>query len=746
MSGALIREDWEGRTIDGKLPLLEWLGGGEGRGVFLTVRQGIQRAAIKLIAAEGVEADAYVAQWETAKALTHENLMPILESGRCVVDGVELVYVVMEHAEDNLSRIVGEHALAETEAVSVFVPVLSALAYLHSQKVVHGHVKPSNILSVGGKWKLASDDLWVAGGVTKQLGRPDDYNAPESLDGKLSPPVDIWSTGVTLVEAMTQRLPAWNWSTERAPIVPPSMPFLFAEAVRESLRVDPAARCSIPEMRSLLDGRGAAEPVAPPVRTARFAAVSVPAATSPMKVKQPGAEPVSAKAEVRTVAKWPVAAKSAGTQVAEAPIPVRAEAKQAAVDPPRAVTEQVAKAPEPVQAEAQTERREIEPVTDPIVPVAAGVGQATPVAETVAEQPLPVHAEAEPLVLTEVPVDEPEVVAKAENAAEEKPTAAAKPKERLLIDALGYSDPEPERTQANVKPAPKPERDEYAPDALFHRSIAYDDDDVEERGGFRFGRFLLVVVALVVVAGVLVNHFHPEWIPWTALGEKVSALRSSSTQTPQQPAQQPPAQPAAQQAAQAPASAPAPAATQPAPPSATGAEEQAASPSGSAAGATGTQSAAGTESSGATSSGATGTADAATSNGKTNTASPAVAEAPSRGRQTREAQQAPERAANAEGGVAERVLPNVAPGARSSMRRPIEVEVRVSVDRDGVVRNAESTNYGPGNYFARTSVRAAHAWRFNPPLRGGRPEPSEWLLRFNFTRATTEAIATQEGR
>ena len=101
---------------------------------------------------------------------------------------------------------------------------------------------------------------------------------------------------------------------------------------------------------------------------------------------------------------------------------------------------------------------------------------------------------------------------------------------------------------------------------------------------------------------------------------------------------------------------------------------------------------------------------------------------------------------NANGEVRDRVVPNVSPAARSSMRRPVEVEIRVAVDRLGTVERAEYMDYGPGNYFARTAYRSAHEWKFAPPLRNGQPQASVWMLTFSFTRRNTEVTATEEDR
>jgi TonB family protein len=101
---------------------------------------------------------------------------------------------------------------------------------------------------------------------------------------------------------------------------------------------------------------------------------------------------------------------------------------------------------------------------------------------------------------------------------------------------------------------------------------------------------------------------------------------------------------------------------------------------------------------------------------------------------------------NSEGLVAKRVMPNVAPGALAGMRRPVEVVIRVSVNREGAVSDASYVSPGPGNYFARQAQRAAQSWTFTPPTRNGNAERSVWVLRFNFEREKTEATASLESK
>jgi len=78
------------------------------------------------------------------------------------------------------------------------------------------------------------------------------------------------------------------------------------------------------------------------------------------------------------------------------------------------------------------------------------------------------------------------------------------------------------------------------------------------------------------------------------------------------------------------------------------------------------------------------------------------------------------------------------------MRAPLVVVLRVTVNRSGSVADASYVSPGSGNYFARVAQRAAEQWKFDPPLREGRPQASVWQLRFYFSRGHVEASETEE--
>jgi protein TonB len=118
-----------------------------------------------------------------------------------------------------------------------------------------------------------------------------------------------------------------------------------------------------------------------------------------------------------------------------------------------------------------------------------------------------------------------------------------------------------------------------------------------------------------------------------------------------------------------------------------------------------------------------------------------TAHAPSAGEQQTASQGAAAKAA-----VAERVLPDVLPAARESIRGQVNVKVRVTVDPDGQVSNAALASPGPSKYFARVALEAAQRWRFQPAQVDGRPVSSAWLLQFQFTQAGTEVTPVQAER
>src|SRR5580698_2017940 len=158
-----MNESWkrlEGRVVAEKFQLLSYLAGSDVSAVFLTSIKmpggDSKEAAIKLIYANTTDAQKQLSLWTSTRELEHQNLIRVFESGRCEIDGTQLLYVVQEYAEENLAQILPERALTPEEVREMLPPLLGALQYLHGKSLVHGDIRPANILAIGNDVKLSS--------------------------------------------------------------------------------------------------------------------------------------------------------------------------------------------------------------------------------------------------------------------------------------------------------------------------------------------------------------------------------------------------------------------------------------------------------------------------------------------------------------------------------------------------------------------------------------------------------------
>ena len=258
-------KQWEGQVVNGKFPLLRYLGGSEYSAVFLTeFHQGErpQRAAIKLIPAGGEADELQLSRWRATVALSHPHLISIFDEGRCEVAGVALLYVVMECAEENLAQVLPARALTPEEAREMLESVLDVLAHLHGKGFVHGHLKPINIMADDGdQLKLSSDGLRRAGEPLERAGRRDEYDPPEHSPDAFAPvnttssAGDVWSLGMTIVETMTQTRVGTSSAEQRETLVPLTLPEPFLDIARHCLLRHPQERWTVSEIAARLQGR-----------------------------------------------------------------------------------------------------------------------------------------------------------------------------------------------------------------------------------------------------------------------------------------------------------------------------------------------------------------------------------------------------------------------------------------------------------------------------------------------------------
>ena len=240
---------FENQVVDNKYPLRQCLSASETSAVFLTELSELdnRKAAIKLASVDPANAELQLYRWRRAATLSHPHLLQIFQAGRCRLDHRTLLYVVMEYAEENLAQVLPTRPLTTMETRAMLEPALDALGYLHGSGFVHGRLTPANIWAIEDKVKISSDTLVEVGDSLGRITEATAYDAPETAVGRATPAADIWSLGVTIVEALTQHLPAWNTS-QSEPVFPEMLPEPFLSIARRCLQRDPVQRPGVADI------------------------------------------------------------------------------------------------------------------------------------------------------------------------------------------------------------------------------------------------------------------------------------------------------------------------------------------------------------------------------------------------------------------------------------------------------------------------------------------------------------------
>ena len=259
-------KSWEGQVLNGEFHLRQYLGSSEHSAVFLVEhwKRRLQKAAIKLIVADPRSAELQLSRWRQTAKLSHPHLIRLFQMGRSQLGNKDLLYLVMEYVDEDLAQVLPYRPLTPAEAREMLKATLEALAYLHCKGFVHGRIKPANIMAIDDQLKLSSDGLCRMAETSGGLGTPGVYDPPEAANGRCSPAGDVWSLGMTLVEALTQHLPVWERTEGGEPVVPLTLPPPFLDIACHCLRRDPQLRWTVAEIVAWLQPPSPVPPLPAP--------------------------------------------------------------------------------------------------------------------------------------------------------------------------------------------------------------------------------------------------------------------------------------------------------------------------------------------------------------------------------------------------------------------------------------------------------------------------------------------------
>ncbi|MFC4014947.1 protein kinase [Nonomuraea purpurea] len=190
--------------------------------------------------------------------LSHPNIVTIYD----IVDDSEQLWIVMEYLNgislhDVLSQV---GTLPPQSVAAIGRDLLAALQDAHRSGVLHGDVKPANVMLTNDRVVLK--DFWVvqAGG----LPASPDFMAPERIYGEgASREADMWAFGATIYAAVEGEspygppgLPSVLASLARGSYSPPHRAGVLQPVIEGLLRKDPRDRMRAEEVAVLLSDAG----------------------------------------------------------------------------------------------------------------------------------------------------------------------------------------------------------------------------------------------------------------------------------------------------------------------------------------------------------------------------------------------------------------------------------------------------------------------------------------------------------
>jgi eukaryotic-like serine/threonine-protein kinase len=194
--------------------------GGMGRVLEARRRRDRRHVAIKVLHPELIhDASCRRLMQQEVQALrlaTHPLVVKLLEHGETALGQPFLVFEWLE-GKNLKHMIIEDGALAPPRVLHVFASLLDALSLCHRRGIVHGDLKPENVMVVPsrrGHERVRLLDFGIAtintdpdAPVKEVFGTPG-YLAPELYTGRApSPASDVYAAGIVLFELMTGRSP-----------------------------------------------------------------------------------------------------------------------------------------------------------------------------------------------------------------------------------------------------------------------------------------------------------------------------------------------------------------------------------------------------------------------------------------------------------------------------------------------------------------------------------------------------------
>ncbi|MBI2842334.1 MAG: protein kinase [Armatimonadetes bacterium] len=253
-----------GKVVNYRYEVLEKCGDGHFFSVYKARDKVLNRlVAVKMLGSKFAQvpgfSDRLVGVVQTLTDLDHPNIAKVFEADE--QDGNQFLAVEYVRGINLKDRIKRTAPFSISYAVDVAIAVAEALDYAHRNGIVHGDVRPHNILTrPDGQIKLTDFGMTAVLSAhpavyEEAMARSVHYAAPELIHGEApAPESDVYSLGVVLYEMLTGSVP-YDGSTSTAvvarllqnPVPSPhdansGVPQILNEIVMKAMQKDPAKR------------------------------------------------------------------------------------------------------------------------------------------------------------------------------------------------------------------------------------------------------------------------------------------------------------------------------------------------------------------------------------------------------------------------------------------------------------------------------------------------------------------------